>query len=139
MESGNKSNSIGKYQIVSLISSGAMSSVHKVQRDSQFFALKLLKFSIAEDVHRFRKEAAALARLNHSGLVKIFDSSEHKGVLSIDIKLVERGTFRDYINRGPAPIEDFKKIACSLASALGEIHKFKMVHLDIKPAKHHYQ
>ena len=68
---------IDEYEIIKMLSEGSTSFVYLAKRAETEYALKLLKTSGADTVTRFRRESAALARLKHENLVKIFDVGEY--------------------------------------------------------------
>jgi serine/threonine protein kinase/tetratricopeptide (TPR) repeat protein len=125
---------IGGYKILNEISRGAMGIVYRVEKDGLNYALKLLKATDLENIFRFRKETASIARLNHDGLVKIIDANEVDGNHFIVLELLEGDTLAKVVSAGPMPFARFLTAACSLASALAEMHRYKMIHRDIKPA-----
>src|SRR5579863_4781675 len=71
------------YEIQEELGRGATSTVYRVIRDDQVFALKLMNTRgerAVEGALRFRREGAAMARLKHPGLVRIFEVSESQSV-----------------------------------------------------------
>src|SRR5882672_10857667 len=68
----------GKYRVESLMGVGGMGKVFKVThlQLNKTFALKLMNFSAADNdpsLVRFKREAEALARINHPNVVMVTD------------------------------------------------------------------
>jgi eukaryotic-like serine/threonine-protein kinase len=74
---------IGNFKIVSRLGRGGMGEVWLAEQQSigTKVAIKLLREEISEDVEhvqRFFNEARAVSRIQHAGIVKIFDVGHHK-------------------------------------------------------------
>ena len=76
---------LGTYEVLSLLGAGGMGQVYRA-RDTKLdrdVALKILPDAFARDVDRlarFRREARAVAALNHPHIVTIFSIEEHDDV-----------------------------------------------------------
>ncbi|MBI4871246.1 MAG: serine/threonine protein kinase [Candidatus Riflebacteria bacterium] len=83
---------------------------------------------------RFLQEGRLAGRLQHPGLVRIFDVGEQDELLYLVYELVEGGTLRDRFRDGP-PIDAAVavSIARSLAQALQAVHAAGVLHRDLKP------
>ncbi len=91
---GSDPNRIGDYQLLAKLGEGGMGVVHLARQESlgRTVALKVLHPGAADDpvaVARFKREIAALARLDHKNIVSILDSGEDKGRLFYAMELVE--------------------------------------------------
>jgi serine/threonine protein kinase/WD40 repeat protein len=87
-------NRIGDYALLAKLGEGGMGVVHLARQESlgRTVALKVLHPGAADDpiaVARFKREIAALARLDHKNIVSILDSGEDKGRLYYAMELVE--------------------------------------------------
>ena len=78
---------------------------------------------------RFRKEAIALAKLNHPNIATVYEFNTQDGVDFIAMELV-RGTTLD---RGADLNRDLLMIAEQIALAIQEAHDQGIVHGDLKP------
>src|ERR1700752_5443582 len=91
LTSGSK---LGSYEIRSPLGAGGMGEVYratdaKLGRD---VALKVLPAEMAQDperLGRFRREAKALAQLDHPNIVTIYSVEESEGVHFLTMQLVE--------------------------------------------------
>ncbi len=100
-------------------------------------ALKTLRAEYQRDPasrQRFRREARAMAFVNHPNLVTIFDLYEEEDGSWVVMELVDGVTLKDLVQRdGPLPPESVVLILQQLANALSHIHERNLVHLDVKP------
>ena len=77
-----------RYEIGELLGRGGMADVYKAQdlRLGRTVAIKLLRADVARDSHlqaRFRREAQAVAGLNHPSIVAVYDTGEHIMVIKL--------------------------------------------------------
>ncbi len=131
--------SLAHYRITAAIGAGGMGEVYratdtKLGRD---VALKVLPAEMAsspERLERFRREAKALAALDHPGVVSVYSVEEADGVHFLTMQLVEGHSLHRLISEGGLPVERILEIATALADALAAAHEKGIVHRDLKPA-----
>lgn len=128
------------FEVLGLLGRGGMASVWKARQVSldRYVAVKILSASFAtdpQDVHRFRMEARAAARLKHPGIVQVYDANFSDGVYYFVMELVDGYTMGDLLRRkGKVTVEDALIVAESVAVALDYAWSlYQMVHCDIKP------
>ena len=129
----------GPYEIQSPLGAGGMGEVYratdtKLGRD---VALKVLPGEMAQDperLARFRREAKALAQLDHPNIVTIYSVEECDGVHFLTMQLVEGLPLDRVIPQGGLPFEQIVEIASALGDALAAAHDKGIVHRDLKPA-----
>ncbi len=100
-------------------------------------ALKVVRDSAGadkDDLERFKREAKAIARLDHPGIVKVYETGEHEGKLFIAMELVPGESFEALLKRGPLPPKRTAEIVRGVALALSHAHSHGVVHRDMKPA-----
>jgi eukaryotic-like serine/threonine-protein kinase len=129
----------GRYQLDRRIGQGGMAEVWvatDVQLDRRV-ALKWLRPALASDpvvAERFRREAIAVARLNHPNIVAVHDVFEHAGRQAVVMQLVDGKSLRQLLDSqkrlGP---ELTIHIGAAIAGALDEAHRAGFVHRDVKP------
>jgi predicted ATPase len=100
-------------------------------------ALKVLPAEMAaspERLERFRREAKALAALDHPGIVTVHSVEEAEGVHFLTMQLVEGQPLDLLIAEGDMAVEQLVSIGSALAEALAAAHEKGIVHRDLKPA-----
>jgi serine/threonine protein kinase len=129
---------IGRYHILEQIGSGGMSVVY-LGRDAVFdrpVAVKVLSAVLGEDPgnrERFRREAKAIAMLEHAAVVPVYDYGEDGGRLFLVLRYMQGGSLKDRLTRGRLPPLAAAGILRRIASALDKAHAMSMIHRDIKP------
>jgi len=85
-------------------------------------------------LERFQREAQAVAKLRHPGVIPIYAVGEYGGLAYYIMPLVEGESLRDRLKReGPLPPEEVWRIMKETAAALALAHKAGLIHRDIKP------
>ncbi len=129
----------GRYECRSEIGRGGNGIVHLAfdRVLDRELALKELPVAHAfrnDTTARFRQEAQALARLNHSGIIQIHDLLEADGRLWIVMELVRGGDLDALLQReGALPVPHACRLAERMADALASAHEQGVVHRDLKP------
>ena len=132
---------IGKYEILKPLGRGGMGAVYKafdpvLERD---VAIKVMLPETAgdpEQKQRFEREARAVARLSHPGIVTVFDLGYHTdGSPYIVMELLKGQDLLGRLREGP-PLSIAQKVSIviQVLDGLGHAHKAGIVHRDIKPA-----
>ncbi|WP_063770697.1 protein kinase domain-containing protein [Streptacidiphilus carbonis] len=139
----------GRYLLRELLGQGGMATVHLADDtvlDRPVAVKSMLGNMSAEPSfrERFRREAQAVARLNHPNIVSVFDSGEdvnEDGVHApfIVMEYIEGGSLSsvlrdDIAAHGAMPTDKALKITGDVLAALGASHEQGLVHRDIKPA-----
>src|SRR6185436_20535319 len=86
--------SFGQFTIIEPIRQGGMSTVYKAYQESldRYVAIKVLAYnSDPQFVTRFKREARAIAQLQHPNILPIYDSNEQDGLLYLALQYVENG------------------------------------------------
>ena len=141
----------GRYRLDARIGAGGMSTVYRAFDTvlERQVAIKLMHREIAADadqLERFRREARAVAQLNHPHVVGVIDAGEAPApeeqtgfgeptaMPYIVFEYVEGETLKDRIRRmGRLPIPEAVAYAIEIARALQAAHDRRIVHRDVKP------
>lgn len=108
---------------------------HDPQID-RMVALKVLRedrLTTEDYVQRFLKEATAIGRLSHPGIVTVYDVGQDHGTIYIAMEFLEGQSLDQVLKNGNLTIEDIVTIGIQVSNALEYAHKKGIVHRDIKP------
>src|ERR671917_241440 len=128
-----------RFRLDEKVGSGGMSSVYRAFDPTleRHVAIKLMHRDISSDpdqLERFRREARAVAQLNHPHVVTVIDAGEDDGNPYIVFEYVEGETLKDRIRRlGRLPVSEAVAYAIEIGRALEAAHASKLVHRDVKP------
>jgi eukaryotic-like serine/threonine-protein kinase len=128
-----------RFRLEEKVGSGGMSSVYRAYDPTleRLVAIKLMHRDISSDpdqLERFRREARAVAQLNHPHVVTVIDAGEDDGAPFIVFEYVEGETLKDRIRRlGRLPVPEAVAYAIEIGRALQCAHAHKLVHRDVKP------
>ena len=133
-----------RYRFEEELGRGGMGRVYKAYdlKLERAVALKLIRLDNTNDRHeaeerimRFRREAKAIARLNHPNIVSLYDYDETDGMLYMVMEYVEGQSVEQILNakRQPGARAAVRMIkqACW---ALDYAHKNGVIHRDLKPS-----
>ncbi|WP_329038999.1 protein kinase [Streptomyces sp. NBC_00178] len=137
----------GRYQLRDLLGEGGMASVY-LAYDSALdrqVAIKTLHTELGREQsfrERFRREAQAVAKLQHTNIVSVFDTGEDElgGALMpyIVMEYVEGQPLGSVLQSdirqfGAMPADKALKVTADVLAALETSHEMGLVHRDIKP------
>ncbi len=128
-----------QYAFEKLAAFGGMGAVYRGRQVSldRPVAIKILppEFGMQEDfADRFKSEARAMAKLNHTHIVGVYDFGITKeGHLYLVMEWVEGQTLHTLIQKGSIPVRKAASLAMQLCDALAFAHHNKILHRDIKP------
>ncbi len=130
---------IGPYELREELGRGATAAVFvAVGPEGKRVALKLLLPNATDQQRRrFRREAQALLRLEHPGIVRISGAGQDpaNGILYIAMDLVPGGSLQDRLDqKGPFKSAHAAELTRDVARALAYAHELGILHRDIKPA-----
>ncbi|WP_327368448.1 protein kinase domain-containing protein [Streptomyces sp. NBC_01217] len=137
----------GRYQLRDLLGEGGMASVYLAYDSAldRHVAIKTLHTELGREQsfrERFRREAQAVAKLQHTNIVSVFDTGEDElgGALMpyIVMEYVEGKPLgsvlqADIQNYGAMPADRALKVTSDVLAALDTSHEMGLVHRDIKP------
>jgi len=128
----------GDYELLEEIGRGSQGVVYRARQKSlnRVVALKVIAlghWATEPHVKRFRREAEAAARLNHPGIVPIYEVGERDGACYFSMGLIEGGQLDAILEREPMPIRSAVELIVKLAHTVQYAHEHGILHRDIKP------
>ena len=130
---------VSHYRITGKLGSGGMGDVYEAE-DTELrrrVALKVLPEHLASDperLERFKREARAVASLNHPNIVTLHSVEESDGRHFLTMELVDGKSLDALIPEGGFDLERLFELAIPIADALSVAHENGVVHRDLKPA-----
>ena len=132
---------IPNYKILKEIGAGGMGTVYLAEHTliKRKVAIKSLKQDLIKNEQlreRFKKEATALAQLEHPNIVRLNEYIEQQDGIFLIMEFVDGLPLDEHINNVSGPINEEKLIPMFLQilDAFEYAHKNKIVHRDIKPS-----
>jgi tetratricopeptide (TPR) repeat protein len=132
---------VGRYIMLAKLGEGTMGEVfaaYDPELDRKV-ALKLLAHRHGRHAGaraRLRREAQALAKLEHPNVVTVYDVGEHEGQLFIGMEFVAGQTLQDWMTAldRPRPWPEVVRVLVAAGQGLAAAHAVGLVHRDFKPA-----
>jgi serine/threonine-protein kinase len=139
----------GRYRLISALGEGGMSSVYLARHVliDRLIAIKVLRDELVRDpLHkeRFLREARAVNRINHPGIVEISDYGEtqiglgkdrreRRTIVYLVMEYVPGESLQRILQRERLSVGRAISIVAQVASALARAHQTGVLHRDVKP------
>jgi serine/threonine protein kinase/tetratricopeptide (TPR) repeat protein len=129
---------LGDYELLEEIGRGGQGVVFRARQKSlnRTVALKVIglgQWATKAHLTRFRREAESAARLEHPGIVPIYEIGEGDGSCYFSMKLIEGGQLGEIARREPMPIRRAAELIVKVARTVHYAHEHRILHRDIKP------
>lgn len=134
---------LGTCTMERILGRGGMGVVYLAQqsRPHRQVAVKTLLLSMMPDperrsrfLQRFRREADAVAALEHPNILPIYEYGEQSDLAYLVMPYVAGGTLRDLVQkRGSLPLPEVAGFLTQAAAALDYAHTHGVIHRDVKP------
>ena len=121
----------GRYRLRALLGRGGMGRVWLADDDLLARVVALKQVVVGDTA---LPEARALARLDHPGVVRVYDLVEDGGDPWIVMELLTGRTLCAAMDGGRLPAAEVARIGLCLLDALAAVHAAGLVHGDLKPA-----
>ena len=129
-----------RYRIIEEVGQGGMAVVYRAQDETlrREVAVKVLHphlLAEAESRARLQREARAVAKLNHDGILQIFDYSGDDAESSFIVtEFIDGQTLKQFLANRRLPVPELAAlIVLEVGSALAHAHSFGIIHRDVKP------
>src|SRR5262249_46522984 len=128
---------VAGYEGLAELGRGAMGVVYRARQVSlgPVVALKMIRTGGLAKPHDrgvFRREAEAVARLQHPNIVQVFEVGTHDGRPFFSQEYVEGGSLAERLACTPLPPGEAARLAETLARAVHHSHQRGIVHRDLK-------
>jgi serine/threonine protein kinase len=129
---------LGDYELLDVIGTGGMGVVYRAhqRRLNRTVALKTLNsgaMASVREIKRFRLEAEAAARLDHPGIVPVYEINEQDGVVFFSMGYIQGESLQQRLHRNTLSPQDAATLIRDLAEAVAYAHAAGVVHRDLKP------
>jgi serine/threonine protein kinase/predicted Zn-dependent protease len=127
------------YDIIGELGRGGMGVVYQArhQKLNRVVALKMILAGAhagERALSLFRREAEAVARLQHPNIVQIFEVVEHNNLPFLSLEYVSGGSLAGRLAAAPPSPHDAARLVETLARAMHFAHVQGVIHCDLKPA-----
>jgi tetratricopeptide (TPR) repeat protein len=127
------------YELLGKLGHGGMGVVYQARQEGlgRLVALKMIRdgaHAEPELLARFRREAAAVARLQHPNIVQVYEVGEHDGRPFFSMEYVAGGGLVQQLDGTPQDPSAAAHLTQTLAGAVHAAHQQGVIHRDLKPA-----
>jgi eukaryotic-like serine/threonine-protein kinase len=129
----------GNLDLFEEIGRGGMGVVYRARQTGldRIVAVKVLlraQFAGGEERERFHREAQAVARLKHPGIVGIFDVGQDDGVPWFSMEHIAGKSLEQLVREHPMDAHEAARCVKQVAEALQHAHDHGVLHRDLKPS-----
>lgn len=127
------------YRLSREIARGGMGIIYEASQlsPSRSVAIKMLLPHLMDDEamrERFRREAQAMASLDHQGILPVYEVGDHNGLPYFSMKLAAGGTLAEQAWRYRGNWRTIASLIADLSDAIQMAHTHGVLHRDLKPA-----
>ncbi len=138
-ETGVTPRRVGDYELLEELGRGGMGVVYLARQmnlNRQLAVKMILRGPLASqgDRERFLAEAQAAARLDHVGIVPVYQVGEEGGRMYFSMKYIKGPTLSDLLQAGPLPPQTAAQLLAKVCRAIDFAHQSGVLHRDLKPS-----
>src|SRR6266498_3885878 len=128
----------GDYELLEEIGRGGQGVVFRAWQKSlnRTVAVKIIEIgqlTTSAHLKRLRREAEAAAKLNHPGIVPIYEVGERDGTYYFSMRFVEGDALDEVVDRGSMSVRQTAELIAKVARTVHYAHEHGILHRDIKP------
>lgn len=123
---------MNRFRIGERIGSGGMGTVYRAF-DERLQRQVAVKEITSSDAGRVAREAQAAARLNHPGIVTLYELGSEDGRALLVSELVEGETLAELAGSGDLSDREVAEFGADVCEALAHAHERGVIHRDVKP------
>jgi hypothetical protein len=123
---------MGRFRVIDRVGSGGMGTVYRAF-DERLQRQVAVKEIAGVDAGRVLREAQAAARLNHPGIVTLYELGSEGGRALLVSELVEGATLAELARSGDLSDREAAEFGADVCEALAHAHERGVVHRDVKP------
>jgi tRNA A-37 threonylcarbamoyl transferase component Bud32 len=131
---------LGRFELEAELGVGSFGHVFRA-RDTELdrpVALKIQRagsITSGETAERFHREARSVARLQHRGIVALYDTgATEDGICFLVTEFVEGDTLEETLRKDPVDPRRAAHLIAEVADALQYAHDHGVIHRDVKPS-----
>jgi len=128
----------GDYELLEEVGRGGQGVVFRAWQKSlnRTVAVKIIgigQLTTSAHLKRLRREAAAAAKLNHPGIVPVYEVGERDGTYYFSMRFVEGDCLDEAVSRGLISVRQAAELIAKVARTVHYAHEHGILHRDIKP------
>jgi eukaryotic-like serine/threonine-protein kinase len=121
-----------RFRLLERVGSGGMGTVYRAF-DERLQRQVAVKEITSSDPDRVAREAQAAARLNHPGIVTLYELGSQDDRALLVSELVEGATLSELARCGDLSDREVAEFGADVCEALGHAHEHGVIHRDVKP------
>lgn len=130
---------LGNHEIIEPLGRGGMGLVYKARHRAlnRIVALKVIlagPLADTDDIQRFHTEAQAAARLDHPGIVPVYEVGQFDGRPYFTMGFVDGPTLAQFLGARPIDPQQAAQLSEKISRAVHYAHEHGVVHRDLKPS-----
>src|SRR5215212_5510472 len=121
-----------RFRLLERVGSGGMGTVYRAF-DERLQRQVAVKEITSSDAGRVAREAQAAARLNHPGIVTLYELGSDGGRALLVSELVDGATLAELARCGDLSDREVAEFGADVCEALAHAHERGVIHRDVKP------